>query len=421
LKAKKQEEPPLLFLILKGGIAVKILVLNCGSSSVKFQLFNTETEESLVKGIVEEIGSEQAIARYAAQGRPELKEIRSVPDHEHALDWVISTLLHPEHGVIKDVNDIAGVGHRVVHGGEKFSGSVLITEEVIKKMEECSDFAPLHNPPNLVGIAAARNKLPHAVQAGVFDTAFHQQMNPVSYLYGIPYELYKDYGIRRYGFHGTSHFYVSRMAAEYLKRPVEDLKLVTCHLGNGASMAAVKYGVSIDTTMGFTPVEGLLMGTRCGDIDPYIVLYTMEKKGLTAEGMSSFMNKQCGLKGLSGVTSDMREIVEGMEKGSERHRLAFEIFCWRVRKYIGAYAFAMGGLDAVIFTGGIGENAWQVRREVLSGLDFFGIVLDEEKNSNRSTLISKGSVKVLVIPTNEELVIARETRKFIQSHIPVKK
>lgn len=397
---------------------MKILVLNCGSSSVKFQLFNSEGEESLVKGIVEEIGSEQAIARYAAKGKPELKEIHSVPDHEHALDWVISSLMHPEYGVIKDVNDIAGVGHRVVHGGERFSGSVLITEEVIEKMEECSEFAPLHNPPNLIGIAAARNKLPHAVQAGVFDTAFHQKMNPVSYLYGIPYNLYKELGIRRYGFHGTSHFYVSRKAAEYMGRPVEELKIVTCHLGNGASMAAVKHGISVDTTMGFTPVEGLLMGTRCGDIDPYVVLYVMEKKELSIDGMSSFMNKQCGLKGLSGATNDMREIEEGMEKGSEGHRLAFEIFCWRVRKYIGAYAFAMGGLDAVVFTGGIGENSDLVRKQVLTGLDFAGIVLDEEKNSSKEMLISKGSVKVLVIPTNEELVIARETRKFIQALHP---
>jgi len=400
---------------------VKILVLNCGSSSVKFQLFNSGPEEALVKGIVEEIGSEHAIARYAAKGKPELKEIRSVPDHEHALDWVISSLMHPEHGVIKDANEIAGVGHRVVHGGEKFSGSVLITEEVISKMEECSEFAPLHNPPNLIGIAAARNKLPHAVQAGVFDTAFHQKMNPVSYLYGIPYDLYRELGIRRYGFHGTSHFYVSRKAAEFMERPVEELKIVTCHLGNGASMAAVKYGVSVDTSMGFTPVEGLLMGTRCGDIDPYVVLYVMEKKGLSIDGMSSFMNKQCGLKGLSDATNDMREIEEGMQKGSERHRLAFDIFCWRVRKYIGAYAFAMGGLDAVVFTGGIGENSDLVRKEVLTGLEFAGIELDEEKNSNREMLISKGSVKILVIPTNEELVIARETRKFIESHQPAVK
>ncbi len=394
---------------------MKVLVLNCGSSSVKFQLFNSVVDEVLAKGIVEEIGSENAIARYTAEGKPELKEIRSVPDHEHALEWVISTLMNPEYGVIKDVNDIAGVGHRVVHGGECFSGSVLITEEVIKKMEECCGFAPLHNPPNLIGIAAARNKLPHAVQAGVFDTAFHQKMEPVAYLYGIPYDLYKDLSIRRYGFHGTSHFYVSRKAAEYMGRPIEELKIVTCHLGNGASMAAVKHGISIDTTMGFTPVEGLLMGTRCGDLDPYVVLYIMEKKGFTCEGMSSFMNKQCGLKGLSSGTSDMREIVEGMESGSEQHRLAFEIFCWRVRKYIGAYAFAMGGLDVVVFTGGIGENAWQVRQAVLSGLDFAGIVLDEEKNTNKEMLISKGSVKVLVIPTNEELVIARETRQIIKT------
>jgi acetate kinase len=393
---------------------MKVLVLNCGSSSVKFQLFAMEHEEVLAKGIVEEIGSTKAIVRFCPRGKEEMKAIQEVSNHEAALEWVISTLMHPDYGVIKNASDIEGVGHRVVHGGEKFSGSVLIDEAVIAKMEECSEFAPLHNPPNLKGIEAAKRKLPHAIQAGVFDTAFHQQMPPVAYIYGIPYEYYQKLGIRRYGFHGTSHLYVSHKAAEHLKKPLADLRIVTCHLGNGASMAAIKGGISIDTTMGFTPLEGLLMGTRCGDIDPYVPLYIMEKEGMTQGGINDFLNKKCGLKGITGTTSDMREVEDQVEKGSERHRLALDIFCYRIRKYIGAYAFAMGGLDVVVFTGGIGEHSPIVRRMVLEGLSFAGIELVDDRNEGNELLISTGAVKVMVIPTNEELVIARETRAIIK-------
>ncbi|MDQ7825631.1 MAG: acetate kinase [Candidatus Eremiobacteraeota bacterium] len=394
---------------------MKILVLNCGSSSVKFQLFAMTHEEVIAKGIVEEIGSANAIVRYKAINKDEHREIREVKDHEEALSWVIRTLLHPKYGVIKDESAIVGVGHRVVHGGETFSGSVPITKEVIKKMEECIEFAPLHNPPNLKGIEAATKMLPNSVQAGVFDTAFHQKMPPVAYIYGIPYDIYKRMGIRRYGFHGTSHLYVSHKAAEYMKKPIEFLKIVTCHLGNGDSMACVKGGTSIDTTMGFTPLEGLLMGTRCGDIDPYIPLYLMDKMQMTTEEMNSFLNKKCGLKGISGMTSDMREIEEGLLQGNERCMLAFDIFCYRVRKYIGAYAFAMGGLDAVVFTGGIGEHSPLARQKILSDLIFAGIDIDDDKNEANELRIGKGKVEVFVIPTNEELVIARETRAIIRT------
>lgn len=392
---------------------MKILVLNCGSSSVKFQLFNMENEEVLAKGIVEEIGSINAIVRYKPKGKEEMREVREVLNHENALKWVINTLLHPDYGVIKDKNDITGVGHRVVHGGDQFSGSVLINEKVIKKMEDCIEFAPLHNPPNLKGIEAASRTLPNAIQAGVFDTAFHYNMPEVAYIYGIPYEYYEKYRVRRFGFHGTSHFYVSRKAAEWMKKSIKELRIITCHLGNGASMAAVKFGASVDTTMGFTPLEGLLMGTRCGDLDPFLPLYFMEKENMSANKVNDFLNKKCGLKGISGTTNDMREIEAEAAKGSHRHKLALSVFCYRIKKYIGAYAFAMGGLDAVVFTGGIGENSPEVRRMSLSDLSFMGIDMDYEKNRTNEREISTGKVKVLVVPTNEELVIARETVRMI--------
>ncbi len=393
---------------------MKILVINCGSSSVKYQLFDMKDESIIAKGIVEEIGSDKAIFKYKPTNGQEHRSVMSIKDHECALKLVIDMLMDPEKGVVKDRAEIIGVGHRVVHGGEEFSGSVIISREVIRKMEECSEFAPLHNPPNLKGIDAALASLPGTIQVGVFDTAFHQKMDKVSYLYAIPYEDYEEYGIRRYGFHGTSHYFVSNQAAEHLNKPIEKLNIVTCHLGNGASVAAVKSGVSIDTSMGFTPLEGLMMGTRSGDMDPFVPLYLMEKRGLTTQEASNYLNKKCGLKGISGKTSDMREIEKAwIEKSDERSGLAFDMFCYRIRKYIGAYAFAMGSLDAIVFTGGIGERSPEGRELILRGLSAFGIEIDNDKNNKNELFIGTGKVQVMVVPTNEELVIARETVNLI--------
>ena len=394
---------------------MKVLVLNCGSSSVKYQLFDMKDESIIAKGIVEEIGSEKSIFKYKSSSGQDYKNVQPIESHSEALELILAILTDSQKGVVKDKNEIQGVGHRVVHGGEKFSGSVKITTEVIKQMEQCTEFAPLHNPPNLKGIEVAMSNLPNAVQAGVFDTAFHQQMPKVSYLYAIPYEDYEKYGIRRYGFHGTSHFFVSKKCAEILEKPIEELKIVVCHLGNGASVSAVKNGVSIDTSMGFTPLEGLVMGTRSGDMDPFIPLYLMQKKGMTAEETSNYLNKKSGLKGIQGTTSDMRDIENAyIDKSDERAILAFEMFCYRVRKYIGSYAFAMGGLDAIVFTGGIGEHSPIGRELMLSDLSSFGIELDKSANDKSELNISKGNVKVMVIPTDEELVIARETLEIIK-------
>ncbi len=393
---------------------MKILVLNCGSSSVKYQLFEMADESIIAKGIVEEIGSDTAIVKYKPTHGQESKKIQPVKNHETALKIVLDTLLDPVSGVVKNREEIAGVGHRVVHGGEAFCGSVMITPDVVRKMEECTKFAPLHNPPNLKGIEAAVKNLPGTVQAGVFDTAFHQKMPKVAYLYALPYEDYEKFGVRRYGFHGTSHFYVSHKAAEIIGCPVTTLNIITCHLGNGASIAAVQKGVSVDTSMGFTPLEGLVMGTRCGDMDPYIPLYLTDQRGFTTKETSDYLNKQSGLKGISGKTSDMRDIEKAwIEQSDEKSALAFEMFCYRIRKYIGAYAFVMGGVDAIVFTGGIGERSPEGRELALRNLQCFGIDIDNDKNSRNETFISKGSVKVMVVPTDEELVIARETVSMI--------
>jgi len=319
--------------------------------------------------------------------------------------------------VIKDRSEIEAVGHRVVHGGEDFSGSVLITDAVIQTLKDNIELAPLHNPPNLKGILACQKHLPNVPMVGVFDTAFHQKMPPKAYLYGIPYVLYKKYKIRRYGFHGTSHLFVSKRAAELMGKPYESLKIITCHLGNGCSVAAIDGGISIDTSMGFTPLEGLLMGTRCGDMDPSIPLHVMGKEELTLAEVNTMLNKHSGLMGISGVSNDMREIIKTMNEGNERSKYAFEVFCYRIKKYIGAYTAALGGLDAVVFTGGIGENSSEVRKEVLSNLEVLGIELDEEKNlmKDGERVITKDNskVKVFVIPTNEELVIALDTAQIV--------
>jgi len=392
---------------------MKILVLNCGSSSVKFQFIETEGERVIARGLVEKIGSTGAMLRYVHDQEKEIREISEVPHHDAAITLVLKTLMHPRDGVIGSAEEIDGVGHRVVHGGEEFSESALVTPEVRSAIERCCQFAPLHNPHNLKGIDVCSRLLEGKPQVGVFDTAFHQRMPPENFLYAIPYGLYRKLGIRRYGFHGTSHRYVSQKAAEILDRPLESLRVITCHLGNGASVAAIRGGCSIDTSMGFTPLEGLIMGTRSGDLDPAVGPYLMQREKLGPGEVDSLLNKRSGLLGISEASNDMREIVEAMDEGSDRHRLAFQMFCNRVKKYIGAYAAILEGLDAVVFTGGIGENASRVRAECLRGLEFLGIELDPEANGRSETHISKGSVRALVIPTNEELAIARDTHEVL--------
>jgi acetate kinase len=394
-------------------VFMNILVLNSGSSSVKFQFIRIETEGVLAKGIVEKIGSSDAIVTYQPEARNKIREIREVLNHSVAIELVLNLLLHPQHGVIRDRSEIGGVGHRVVHGGEDFSDSVLITEKVKSSIRKCIQFAPLHNPHNLKGIEACESLLPGVRQVGVFDTAFHQTIPPKAYIYGLPYALYRKLSIRRYGFHGTSHSYVAHRAAEILGRPIAELRLITCHLGNGASITAVAGGKSIDTTMGFTPLEGLVMGTRCGSIDPALVPYIMEREKLGTKEIDSIMNKNSGMLGLTETSHDMREIEQEAAHGSERHRLALEIYSHAVKKYIGAYMVELGGVDAIVFTGGIGENSRLVRRLVATGLDEFGIVLDPAKNEANERIISSGRVKLMVVPTNEELAIARDTQRIL--------
>jgi len=396
---------------------MKVLVLNSGSSSIKYQFIETTTHQVLAKGQVERIGMDDAVLSHVRIDGDTVKFSAEILDHNIAIEYVVAILLSKNHGVIKDKSEIEAVGHRVVHGGETFSDSVLITDEVIEKIRENIELAPLHNPHNLRGIMACKRLLPDTPQVAVFDTAFHQKMPEYAFIYGLPYELYKKYKIRRYGFHGTSHRYVSKRASEILGIPIEKLRIITAHLGNGCSMAAVKYGVSVDTTMGFTPLEGLLMGTRSGDIDPAIVLYIMGKEGLTMAEVNALLNKHSGLVGISGVSSDMREIIREMKNGNMRAKLAFDVFCYRVKKYIGAYAAVMGGVDAIVFTAGIGENSPDVRKSVCEGLEFLGIKIDDEKNNSpeREKIITTDDspVKVLVIPTNEELVIALDTAEIV--------
>jgi len=394
---------------------MKVLVLNSGSSSIKYQFIDTDKKIALAKGLVDRIGMAGAVLSHQRYDDDKIKIVGEILDHQIAVEYVLGVMLSRNHGVINEKKDIEAVGHRVVHGGETFSASVYITDEVVKVLQDNIELAPLHNPPNIKGIQACQRILPDTPQCGVFDTAFHSHMPPKSYLYGIPYELYKKYKIRRYGFHGTSHLYVSQRAAALLNRDIKDLKLITAHLGNGCSMAAVKNGISIDTTMGFTPLEGLLMGTRSGDLDPSVILYIMGKEGLALNEAATLLNKHSGLIGISGESSDMREIIAAVNDNQQRSKWAFEIFCYRIKKYIGAYTAAMGGLDGLIFTGGIGENATLVREEVCKDLEFLGIELDEEKNKNAEEMISKDRSKVAVmrIPTNEELVIALDTAKIV--------
>lgn len=397
---------------------MKILVINCGSSSLKYQLIDMENENSLSTGLVERIGIEGSKLTQKVEGRE--KYVLTVPmkNHKDAIAHVIDTLLDEVQGVIKSSDEIGAVGHRVVHGGEKYSTSVIIDDEVMKDLEEFSVLAPLHNPPNIIGINACKELMPDTTMVAVFDTAFHQTMPEKAFLYGLPYELYKENHIRKYGFHGTSHKYVSQRAAQMLGKDLKDLKLITCHLGNGASVSAVRGGVSVDTSMGFTPLEGLLMGTRCGDIDPAIIPYLMDVKGYSYDEVNNIMNKKSGVLGLSGVSSDFRDIENAAAEGNERAKLALDVFHYRVKKYIGYFMAAMNGLDAVIFTAGLGENAIETREEIVSDMEWFGIELDREKNKvrgkERIVSTDDSKVKVIVIPTNEELMIARDTLSLVK-------
>lgn len=393
-----------------------VLVVNCGSSSLKYQLINMDNEEVMAKGLVEKIGLPDSQLTHKWNGQK--KEIKqSIPDHQVAVKLVLDILTDAECGVIKSMDAIDAVGHRVVHGGEEFAASTLITDEVMKALEKCSAMAPLHNPPNIIGIDACKAIMPGVPQVGVFDTAFHQTMPAKAFMYGLPYELYKEDHIRRYGFHGTSHRYVAGEVAKVMGVPVEKLRIINCHLGNGSSLAAIKYGKCVDTTMGFTPLAGVLMGTRCGDIDPAIVLNVMDNHNLSTKEMDTLMNKKSGVLGISGVSSDFRDLGQAAAEGNERAQLALDMFHYQVRKEIGAFAAAMGGVDVITFTAGVGENGIEDRAAIAEGLEYLGAKLDPQRNNVRGkdALISTddSTVKMYVIPTNEEIMIARDTKDIV--------
>jgi acetate kinase len=398
---------------------MNVLVINCGSSSLKYQLMNMQEETLLAKGLVERIGIEGSVLKHEKEGRE--KEVITVTMHNHkeALHEVLKALVHEAYGAVKSLDEIDAVGHRVVHAGEKYSGSVLITQDVKDALTECIDLAPLHNPPNIMGIDAIQELIPGVPNVGVFDTAFHQTMPPQAYIYPIPYEYYEKYGVRRYGFHGTSHRYVSQRAADMMGKPISELKLISCHLGNGASITAIEGGKSVATSMGFTPLEGLIMGTRCGDIDPAIVTFLMEKENLDIEGISNILNKKSGVFGISGVSSDFRDIEAAAAQGNKRAALALETFDDRVRQYIAAYAAEMGGVDGVIFTAGLGENSITNRADICKNLEFMGLKVSEERNKVRGKEAfintDDSHVKVMVVPTDEELMIARDTVEIVNS------
>ncbi len=397
---------------------MKVLVINAGSSSLKYQLYDMTDESVLAAGRVERIGMDTAILTHEPAGKAEVREVSEILDHTTAIRKVLTLLVHKEHGVLGAIEDIDAVGHRVVHGGESFRESALVTAEVKHEIKRLFDLAPLHNPAHMMGIQAVEANLPNVPQAVVFDTAFHQTMDQNVYLYPIPLALYRRHKIRKYGFHGTSHMYVSRQAAAFLNRPIEDMKIVTCHIGNGASVTAVKGGKSVDTSMGMTPLEGLMMGTRSGDLDPAVVPFAMGKEDLTIGEVSSMLNKHSGLLAISGM-GDMREVQDAMEEGNANAKLAFEMYEYRLRKYIGAYAAAMNGLDALVFTAGVGENSWLLRARTCLNLSYLGVEIDPEANLIRSKETRRIStansrVEVLVVPTNEELVIARDTYELIK-------
>lgn len=398
---------------------MNILVINCGSSSLKYQLIDMNGEKVLAKGLVERIGIEGSRIKHDTTGKERVIIEEPMKDHKRALELVLEAIVDEKYGAIKSMDEIGAVGHRVVHGGEDFANSVIIDEEVMAALERNIDLAPLHNPPNIMGIEACQELMPDTPMVAVFDTAFHQTIPADNYIYPLPYEYYEKYKIRRYGFHGTSHKYVSQRAAEILGKDIKDLKIVTAHLGNGSSVTAVKGGKSIDTSMGFTPLEGLTMGTRSGDIDPAIIPFLMEKEGLTFEEVNNMLNKKSGVLGISGVSSDFRDLEIAAEEGNERAKLALDIFANRVRKYIAAYAAQMCGIDVLVFTAGIGENSASMRELICNGLEFLNIVIDKELNNVRGeeAIVSKniGGVTIMVIPTNEELMIARDTLELVQN------
>ncbi len=395
---------------------MKILVVNCGSSSIKYQLFNMTDESVVAKGLVERIGLAGSVLTHQPLGLDKIEIKEDIPNHSVGIELVLKTLTNPHHGVIKNMNEIQAVGHRGIHGGEKFATSMIVTPEVMKTIESCVDMAPLHNPPSILGINACSALMANTPQVIVFDTAFHQTMPPYVYMYGLPYEVYQKYGVRRYGFHGTSHKYVAKRAAVLMNKPITELKIITCHLGNGASITAVNKGKCLDTSMGFTPLEGLLMGTRCGDIDPAILPFLAKKENMSPEEIDEYINKKSGVLGISGISSDFRDVEKAANEGNERAQLALDMFAYRVRKYIGSYAAAMNGVDAIVFTAGLGENSISTRKTICSELDFLGAYIDVDKNNVRgveqeiSTTASK--VKLYAIPTNEELVIARDTKEI---------
>ena len=395
---------------------MKVLVINCGSSSLKYQLIDSRSEEVLAAGLCERIGIDGRMTHTPSSGNTVVKN-DPLPDHGAAIQAVLSALTDKAHGVISSLGEIGAVGHRLVHGGEKFAASVIINDEVIAEVEACNDLAPLHNPANLIGVRACRQIMPDVPMVGVFDTAFHQTMPPKAYLYGIPHQYYQEHKVRRYGFHGTSHNYVSQRVHHLAELDPDNSRVIVCHLGNGASVTAVKNGKSVDTSMGLTPLEGLIMGTRSGDLDPGVIEYIAKKEHLTLEEVLKVLNKESGVLGLSGVSSDFRDLTEAMEQGNEQAAVAVEAFCYRVAKHIGAYTAALNGVDAIVFTAGIGENAAHIRSMVCEYLGFLGITIDEEKNAVRSKEMEistpDSKVAVFVIPTNEELAIARETAALL--------
>jgi acetate kinase len=400
---------------------MKILVLNCGSSSIKYQLFDMTSGVVLAKGIVEKIGLKGSFLKNERFDGDKVKLDGEILDHQTGIEYLLGLMVSKRRGVIKNLNEIDAIGHRLVHGGETFQESCFLDDVTIKGVEDCSDLAPLHNPANLKGIYAMRTVLPNVPQVGVFDTSFHQTMPDYTFMYALPYSLYKKYGIRRYGFHGTSHSYVSKRACEILNLDYSTQKIITCHLGNGASITAIKDGKSLDTSMGLTPVEGLIMGTRSGDVDAGALTLIMEKEEIDYSSLNTLLNKHSGVLGISGISSDMREVESAAEEGEERAVLALKMYEYRVKKYIGAYAAAMGGVDLLIFTGGVGENASESRENICKGLEFMGLIFDRNANAGvhgKELVISKknSKVTVMVVPTNEEFVIASETREIVEHH-----
>ena len=398
---------------------MKILVLNCGSSSIKYKVFNMDSHEVLAQGGVEKIGLTGSFLKLTLPGGQKVMLEGEILEHRAGIEYILGVLISKKYGCIESLDEIAAVGHRVVHGGEKFNESVLINEEVIEMIEECIDLAPLHNPPNLKGIYAILEFMPGTPQVAVFDTAFHQTLPDYAYFYPLPYSLYEKYNIRRYGFHGTSHRYVSKRACEFLNVPYESQRIITAHVGNGVSTTAIKNAKSIDTSMGMNPIEGLMMGTRTGDIDPGVITYVMEKEHLGIQGVSTLLNKFSGLLGISGISSDMREIEDAVNNGNERAKLALNMYNYRIKKYIGSYAAILGGLDILVFTGGVGENMSLMRKKVCENLEYMGIELDDalkESIRSKEAVISKptSKVKVVVIPTDEELTIAQDANKILE-------